>query len=183
MKKLLLILFITILCSSLVNAEKYMFVVDDKGPSTDVITSTNLVTHLISEDELSGYSHLTALNSEVSKSDLSGKLTIFIYKGEAVIIDDADNELAQTIHDTLENKFSIPTELIELSFSNKYDDLKEYLGVIEVEETTEEPEVEKITIDVNKEKQQENIQEFKPKKSVIGSFFQKIIDWFKSLFS
>lgn len=64
-----------------------ILVVDDKSPAEDVITIVDIATELESDHNLDSTGKL---NSEVTKSYLNDKVTMFVYYGKAVVIVDDD---------------------------------------------------------------------------------------------
>ncbi|MBI4919672.1 hypothetical protein HY837_07085, partial [archaeon] len=56
------------------------YIVDDKGPASDVVLASNLA------NQFSNYSSQSLLNSQVTRKDLDDKLGVFIYYGAAVIM-------------------------------------------------------------------------------------------------
>ncbi|MFH1642666.1 MAG: hypothetical protein ABIC04_07270 [Nanoarchaeota archaeon] len=106
----------------------HLMVVDDRSPAEDVIIITD-VSSYIKKDY--GYQVLSKLNSEVSKNDLDNRVTLFVYKGQALIIVGAHSPshhvvLANKISNYLLSKRQIKA-IQKISSDIVSDDLKEAL--------------------------------------------------------
>ena len=193
MKKLILIAIMAILCVSLVSAVDYYFVVDDGGTAADVVNVINTIMDLKDKGELAEGDYKQYSNGELSIDDFDGKVGTFVYKGEATIIvgDSKHDNFAEEVKDSLKKVGGIDAEIInveEVESDNLIATIEEYADELEepeenltwpVENITQpepelydepavEPEVEPINVTIEDQK--------------LG-FFERIINWFKSLFS
>ena len=86
MKKIILSLILIILLSFTVSAttNKHLFVTDDHSPVSDVQILIDLREAFDSTIGTGNYE--TKLNSDITKSDLDYRVTVFIYQGKALII-------------------------------------------------------------------------------------------------
>ena len=110
---------------------KHYFITDDQSPASDVILLTNLVKRF--EDDLDN-NYETKLNSEVKRTDLNNRVSVFIYKNNALIIvgENSPSEhviLATDISNVLKKEYGI-TATTKISSEIKNDDLKKEIKIV-----------------------------------------------------
>ncbi|MBN2111617.1 hypothetical protein JW707_00810, partial [Candidatus Woesearchaeota archaeon] len=116
-----------------------ILVVDDKAPASDVVTIVDIATELESDHNLDSTGKL---NSEVTKSYLKDKVTMFVYYSKAVVIVD-DNApaihvmIAQDMAAMIKQMKGIEADVILVS-EVPSDDLREIFAPVEEEEEDEE---------------------------------------------
>ena len=192
MKKLILIAIMLVLCTSIVSAVDYYFVVDDGGTAADVVNVINTIMDLKDKGELAEGDYQQYSNGELSIDDFEGKVGTFVYKGEATIIlgDSKYDDFAEEVKKSLKKVGGIDAKIVnieEVEEDNLIATIEEYADEIDepeenipVENVTEpestlyeeppapEPEVEPTNVTIEDEQ---------------PGFFERIINWFKSLFS
>ena len=190
-KKLILIAMMMVLCTSLVSAVDYYFVIDNGGTAKDVADVINTIIHLKDKGALDEGEYKQYANGELTREDFTGKIGTFVYKGEASIIvgDSKYDDFAEEVKDSLKKAAGIDAEIILLG-QMLSDDLIKTIEKYKAEETEEVPE-ENITepaatlyeLPADNETEEINdtqiiiTQEEEPE-----GFFAKAINWIKGLF-
>jgi len=189
LSKLTAFVFIFLVSISFVFAEKELpeltLALGDGGPATDVLLLTQIGQYLSEEDYENLPQGITKLFSDIDSLD--EMVIIVVYEGEVEIIvgdgsPDDYEDFADDLGDILDEKdvpykISKSEELETLDLVELYDiELEEPEPVQIVENTTPEPIAEPVVEPIL---EPEPVVVEEPPKS----FFQKIIDWFKNLFS
>jgi len=115
-----LVLFVMIiLLSSAASAKSTYLVAHDDGPSSDVLKLNSVATLLVTE----GYDSEVRLNSEVEKEDYEGRITVFMYYGNTLIVHPlGQGYLVDLISTHLEDNYGIVAE-VEEADEVRHDDL------------------------------------------------------------
>lgn len=107
---------------------KNFFVVDETAPATDQFISVQLIDYI----ELDIGAHVSKLNSEVKRTDLNNKLTVFVYGRQALIVKGDyspykyNDKLTAKIKVFLKETYDI-SSIIKLSSEIRHDNLIEEL--------------------------------------------------------
>jgi hypothetical protein len=187
MKKLILIVIALVLCAGFASAADYLFVVDNNGLAKDVVDTINTIQNLKNKGLLEEGDYQDTTADKVNAGDLNDKVAVFIINGKATIVVGKDldagyMDFAEEAKDSLKEVSGIEADIISSEESSNLTQEEP-----EQEEETPEPAQteQNETANESAEQPEENQSEavtISPPEENEPSIFEKIINWFKSLF-